>query len=74
MFKKIVLSILIVYTLLFSVPGSAQTETPNAGPVYIIQEGDTLWDIAIRFGVTVDAIMAVNNMTSQNIFPGKGRS
>ncbi len=28
----------------------AQDEQPQ-GPIYIVQEGDTLWDIALRFGI-----------------------
>ena len=31
-------------------PAHAQEGEPS-GPVYIVQEGDTLWDIAQRFGV-----------------------
>ncbi len=32
--------------------------------------GDTLYDIAIRFNVTVDEIVSANSMTSQDIFVG----
>jgi murein DD-endopeptidase MepM/ murein hydrolase activator NlpD len=44
---------------------SAQTPTPN-GPVYIVQPGDSLWDIAIRFGVSLDALEKANNLTDPN--------
>lgn len=33
---------------------------------YIVQPGDTLWSIAARYGVTVDAILRANNLTSAN--------
>jgi len=33
---------------------------------YIVQPGDTLFSIASRFGVTVDAILRANNLTSAN--------
>lgn len=40
----------------------AQEEQPN-GPVYIVQEGDTLWDIAQRFGVPWEDLARVNEIT-----------
>ncbi|WP_410513471.1 LysM domain-containing protein [Paenibacillus sp. BR2-3] len=33
---------------------------------HIVQPGDTLWSIATRYGVTVDAILRANNLTSSN--------
>ena len=51
-------------------PTTAQTATPPSGPVYIVQSGDTLWDISIRFNVSVADIIATNGMADQNIFPG----
>jgi murein DD-endopeptidase MepM/ murein hydrolase activator NlpD len=48
----------------------AQKEQP-AGPVYVVQEGDTLWDIARRFGVSVDDLSSYNSITDPNqIAPG----
>ena len=40
----------------------AQDQTPS-GPVYIVQEGDTLWDIALRFGVQMAELAKVNDIT-----------
>ncbi|MFL0269109.1 LysM peptidoglycan-binding domain-containing protein [Candidatus Clostridium radicumherbarum] len=40
---------------------------PEPGPgviVYIVRPGDTLWSLAQRFNTTVDAIKALNNLTS----------
>lgn len=51
-------------------PASAQTPEPPAGPVYIVQEGDTLWDIAIRFNVSLDSLVSYNNLAGQNIYVG----
>jgi murein DD-endopeptidase MepM/ murein hydrolase activator NlpD len=39
----------------------AQEEQPS-GPVYIVQEGDTLWDIAQRFGVPWEDLARVNEI------------
>ncbi len=69
--NKRVAAFLLALCLFFSAsPVSAQTATPPTGPVYIVQEGDSLWDIAARFNVTVEAIVAANNMSSQDIFVG----
>ena len=37
---------------------------------YTVKKGDTLWDIAINNGTTVDQLMQDNNLTSSLIFPG----
>jgi LysM repeat protein len=56
------------------------TETPTPSPsatftptqiVYTVQAGDTLSDIALRFGVTVEAIQALNNLDTQLIIQGQ---
>ncbi|MDK2883112.1 MAG: hypothetical protein PWP58_1448 [Bacillota bacterium] len=39
--------------------------------IYVVQPGDTLWDIARRFGVTVEEIMRANNLTNTEIIPGQ---
>lgn len=40
-------------------------------PFYIVQPGDTLWDIAVKFGVSVDMLRAANNLTGNVIVPGQ---
>jgi LysM repeat protein len=40
-------------------------------PFYIVQPGDTLWDISRRFGVDLDALRAQNNITGDLIYPGQ---
>ncbi len=48
-----------------AIPGefarSQEAETDE--PVYIVQEGDSLWNIAIRFQVSVDELSRANNIT-----------
>jgi len=46
------------------------------GPVspsrtYRVRSGDTLFRIALRYGVTVEAIRAANGLTSNTIYPGQ---
>jgi len=51
------------------IPG--YTPSPGPGQLYVVQRGDTLWDIARRFGTTVQAIMSANNLTSTTIYVGQ---
>ncbi len=38
---------------------------------YTVLAGNSLWSIAKKFGVTVDALKRANNLTGDNIFPGQ---
>lgn len=44
---------------------SAQDEPPS-GPIYIIQSGDTLYSIALKFGVTVNDLISANTFIDPN--------
>jgi len=48
----------------------ARADTPSAGPIYIVQAGDTLWSIAQRFDVAVPDLEAINNLTDPTIYVG----
>ena len=43
----------------------------NAGHLYVIVPGDTLWWIAVRQGTTVEALRAANGIEGHLIFPGQ---
>ena len=45
----------------------APTGSPPSGPVYVVQSGDTLWDIASRFDVNVADLESINNLTTTDI-------
>ena len=70
MCKRIAAFILAFLLIISATPVSAQTATPAQGPVYIVQSGDTLWDIASRFDVSVADIESINNMSSTNLSIG----
>jgi LysM repeat protein len=43
----------------------------QAGQTYTVQSGDTLYEIASRFGTTVSALKNANNLTSDTILVGQ---
>lgn len=51
----------------------APDPTPNPGNVivYTVRSGDTLWQLARRYGTTVDAIKQANGLTSDNLSIGQ---
>ncbi len=59
-------SILIILIILFagSIPVKAQSNPVL--PVYIVQSGDTLYSIAVRFAVNINDILAVNDIPDPN--------
>ncbi len=65
--KKFLLSFLSVAILLALLSPSGITNaqsTPSGAPYYVVQEGDSLWDIAYRFHVSPAALEAANNITN----------
>lgn len=62
--KKLLWTSLVLSLLPFLIVGvvMAQDEQP-AGPVYIVEAGDTLWAIAQRFGVSMDDLANENGLT-----------
>jgi nucleoid-associated protein YgaU len=56
---------------------AGSTEPPDQGRRYIVREGDTIWDIALRLGPggdprpLVDAIAEANGVDAGNLRPGQ---
>lgn len=52
-------------------PGTDPAPVPNPAPTnyvtYVIQPGDTLSEIAVRFGTTYQALAALNNISTPNL-------
>ena len=55
--------------------GSIQTQIGTiigeaSQPFYVVQPGDTLWDIAVDYGITVDTLKSANVALDEFIKPG----
>lgn len=60
---------LVAATAIVSTVGVGLAQIADAD-TYTVKKGDTLWDIAVNNGTTVDQLMQDNNLTSSLIFPG----
>jgi murein DD-endopeptidase MepM/ murein hydrolase activator NlpD len=60
----IALLVLSLTTLL--TPVQAASVTQSNGPIYLVQSGDTLSSIALRFGITSEELQAANSITDPN--------
>src|SRR5258708_5615184 len=74
--KRISILVLAIVCLTWTTPVIAQDPTPTPQPasraIYIIQPGDFLSTIAFDFNVSVEDLMAANNITdANNISAGK---
>ena len=52
------------------IPEIEESETPDEN-IYIVKSGDTLYSIANRYGMTVDELKALNNLTSNSLSIGQ---
>jgi murein DD-endopeptidase MepM/ murein hydrolase activator NlpD len=59
------LSLWIIVGGLWPAPALAQQAEPG-NPVYIVQEGDSLWDIALRFHLSMDELAQANGISDPN--------
>lgn len=57
----------LIILLIFSMTASPVSAQETSGPVYIVQPGDTLSSIAGRFNITINGLMAANNITDPNL-------
>ncbi len=60
--RKLTLTLMMLLTLAFSLPGLSPAAAQEQGPVYVVQPGDTLYSIAQRFGVDAQEIIELNGI------------
>jgi LysM repeat protein len=56
------------------IPAPVERSTPQPTAVesgtYMVQKGDTLYDIALRFGVSISDLRRANGLRTSRIYPG----
>lgn len=53
----------------YMVPVSVATARPDGDVIHEVQYGQTLWSIAIAYGVKIEGIKRLNNFTDDDVFP-----
>jgi murein DD-endopeptidase MepM/ murein hydrolase activator NlpD len=70
--KRLAACLLTLTLLLIAVPPAAAAPPKQTSDVYVVQAGDTLFAIALRFNLSVAEIAAANNLSNANlIFVGQ---
>ncbi len=62
MIKRLLISFVLVLVVCWPLSTARGQETQLDGPYYIVQPGDNLWSISQRFGVSVDELVAKNDL------------
>jgi LysM repeat protein len=52
-------------------PKAAVSKPAASGEIYTVKSGDTLYSVSTRFGVSVDRLKQLNNITGNTIRPGQ---
>ncbi|MEK5323382.1 LysM peptidoglycan-binding domain-containing protein [Aeribacillus sp. FSL M8-0254] len=54
------------------VPGKPKANTTTAARYHVVQKGDTLWEIAKKYGTTVDKLVNLNKIKNPDlVYPGQ---
>ncbi len=48
-------------------PGQTPPPTPTPQLTHVVRQGDTLWGIALRYGLTLDALLALNGIDQNTL-------
>jgi LysM repeat protein len=55
----------------YIIPVSVNTARPDGDVIHEVKYGQTLWSVAITYGVKIEQIKRLNNLSSTDIYPGQ---
>jgi LysM repeat protein/uncharacterized protein YkwD len=55
----------------YIVPVTVGTARPDGDVIHKVKNGQSLWSIAIMYGVTIEQIKRLNNLTSNDLYPSQ---
>ena len=61
----------VVDAVITTANGGTVAANPLADNYYVVKSGDSLWNIANRYGTTVNELKSLNNLTSNNLSIGQ---
>ena len=65
--RRLIVCLFLIFSLIASAsPVRAQDTSPDR-PIYVVQSGDSLFSIAIQFGVTVDDLINANTLANPDL-------
>ena len=65
--RRFLLALLLISILSVPAIGTAQAAPLDQGSVYVVKAGDSLSAIAQQYGVSMQAIMAANNISNSSL-------
>ena len=61
----------VVDAVIATAEGESIPSLPESGNYYVVQNGDSLWKIANKYGITVDELKSLNGLSSNNLMVGQ---